>query len=97
MSAARPVPKNAGIAEGFALGRQMTVEFYDCSPRNLADAALMEQVFLAAARESGATVIDSRFHQFNEYAKEICEATDMRILDYSKLFSADISALVRYP
>ena len=64
MSASRPVPKNAGAAEGFALGRQMTVEFYDCSPRNLADAALMEQVFLAAARESGATVIDSRFHQF---------------------------------
>ena len=26
-----------------------------------------------------------RFHQLNDYAKEICEAADMRILDYSKL------------
>lgn len=27
----------------------------------------------------------SRFHQLNDYAREICEATEMRILDYSKL------------
>lgn len=49
---------------GFALGRQMTVEFYDCSPAALADAAVMEKVFLDAAHQSGATVIESRFHQF---------------------------------
>ncbi len=49
---------------GFALGRQMTVEFYDCTPAVLTDAALMEKIFLDAAHQSGATVIDSRFHQF---------------------------------
>ena len=27
----------------------------------------------------------SRFHQLNDYAREICEANEMRILDYSKL------------
>ena len=48
----------------FALGRQMTVEFYDCDPAKLADAALMEKIFLDAAHQSGATVIESRFHQF---------------------------------
>lgn len=51
-------------AEGFALGRQMTVEFYDCDPAKLADAALMEKVFLDSANQSGATVIESRFHRF---------------------------------
>jgi hypothetical protein len=29
----------------------------------------------------------SRFHQLNDFAKEICEATEMRILDYPKLTS----------
>ena len=48
----------------FALGRQMTVEFYDCDPAKLADASLMEKVFLDSAHASGATVIDSQFHQF---------------------------------
>jgi hypothetical protein len=27
----------------------------------------------------------SRFHQLNDYAREICEATEMRILNYSAL------------
>ena len=27
----------------------------------------------------------SRFHQLNDYTREVCEATEMRILDYSKL------------
>ena len=49
---------------GFALGRHMTVEFYDCDPKALADAALVKEVFLRAARESGATVIDANFHEF---------------------------------
>lgn len=51
-------------AGGFALGRQMTVEFYDCAPSVLADCALMEKIFLDAARRSGATIVESRFHQF---------------------------------
>ncbi|WP_294482204.1 adenosylmethionine decarboxylase [uncultured Victivallis sp.] len=49
---------------GFALGRHMTVEFYDCDPKALADAALVEKVFVRAAKESGATVIDANFHEF---------------------------------
>ncbi len=49
---------------GFALGRHMTVEFYDCDPKMLSDAKLVEKVFLEAADKSGATVIDSNFHLF---------------------------------
>ena len=56
--------KGVREAEGFALGRQMTVEFYDCDPKILADAETMEKIFLDSARQSGATVIDSQFHQF---------------------------------
>ena len=42
----------------------MTVEFYDCDPKALADAVLVKEVFLRAAKESGATVIDANFHEF---------------------------------
>ena len=56
--------KSVRGAEGFALGRQMTVEFYDCDPKTLADAEKMEKVFLDSAHQSGATVINSQFHQF---------------------------------
>ena len=52
---------NAG---GIALGRQMTVEFYDCSSAILTDAAEMEKVFLRAAEASGAHVVNSLFHSF---------------------------------
>ena len=47
-----------------ALGRQITVEFYDCSAEILADAQRMETVFLEAARVSGAHVVTSNFHSF---------------------------------
>ena len=47
-----------------ALGRQMTIEFYDCDPAVLADAPAMERIFLKAAADSGATILDSRFHGF---------------------------------
>ena len=50
--------------DGLALGRQMTVEFYDCDSGILTDAAAMEKIFIDSAKQSGATVIDSRFHQF---------------------------------
>ncbi|MBR2372963.1 MAG: adenosylmethionine decarboxylase [Lentisphaeria bacterium] len=59
-----PSRRSTGQAGGFALGRQMTVEFYDCDSRILADAGAMEKIFLDSARLSGATIIDSRFHQF---------------------------------
>ena len=49
---------------GCALGRQMTVEFYDCDARILADTGRMEQIFTTSARQAGATVISSHFHSF---------------------------------
>ena len=52
------------VAPGFALGRHMTVEFYDCDAKLLADADGLEKVFVHAAEASGATVIGSNFHNF---------------------------------
>jgi S-adenosylmethionine decarboxylase len=48
----------------FALGKHMTVEFYDCDSEFLADEKKMEKAFLEAARASGATVLDSNFRSF---------------------------------
>ena len=48
----------------FALGRQMTVEYYECDPQILADGDVLEKIFLAAAEESGAHIISSSFHKF---------------------------------
>ena len=55
---------NTPPAPGCALGRQMTVEFYDCDAGILADSGRMEEIFVSAAKRSGATVIDSHFHSF---------------------------------
>ena len=49
---------------GVALGRQMTIEFYDCKSATLTDAAALEKVFLRVAELSGAHVVDSVFHSF---------------------------------
>jgi len=48
----------------FALGRHMTIEYYDCNHNILLDSEKMEQIFLQAAEKSGATVIESTFHSF---------------------------------
>lgn len=48
----------------FALGKHLTAEFYDCSSEILADAKLMEDIFIDAAKASGATVLGSNFHDF---------------------------------
>ena len=48
----------------FALGKHLTAEFYDCSSEILADAHLMESIFIASAKASGATVLGSNFHDF---------------------------------
>jgi S-adenosylmethionine decarboxylase len=48
----------------FALARHLTVEFYDCDPGILADEGRVERALLLAAQESGATIVDSRFHTF---------------------------------
>jgi len=49
---------------GFALGRHITIEYYDCASNVLLDKDGVESVLLKAARESGATIISSSFHQF---------------------------------
>lgn len=48
----------------FALGRHMTIEYYDCDRSILNNATLLEEVFRNAAKLSGATVIDSSFHAY---------------------------------
>ena len=48
-----------------ALGRHLTVEYYDCDARVLADAVLMRDIFTEAALASGATVLESSFHAFH--------------------------------
>ena len=55
---------NTENSAAVALGRQMTVEFYECSARILADVCRMEEIFLEAARVSGAHVVNSNFHSF---------------------------------
>ena len=59
-------PCTAGYAseKKFALGKHMTVEYYDCDNEILADAAMVEAAFLKAANVSGATVLGSDFHVF---------------------------------
>ncbi|MCG8687226.1 MAG: adenosylmethionine decarboxylase [Desulfobacterales bacterium] len=49
----------------FALGRQLTIEYYDCGPGTLLEKDDVEQTLLTAARDSGATVISSSFHKFD--------------------------------
>ncbi len=59
-----PDKTSDNLAPAVALGRQMTVEFYNCSAAILADVRKMEQIFLDAARISGAHVVNSTFHSF---------------------------------
>ncbi|MDD9305038.1 MAG: adenosylmethionine decarboxylase [Desulfobacter sp.] len=49
----------------FALGRQLTIEYYDCGPKALLDKKSVEKTLLTAAQDSGATIISSSFHGFN--------------------------------
>ncbi|MEA4861871.1 MAG: adenosylmethionine decarboxylase [Victivallaceae bacterium] len=49
---------------GMALGHHLTAEFYDCASEILADAGKMENIFIGAAKASGATVLGSQFHGF---------------------------------
>ena len=57
---------NEGMISGNpALGRHVTIEYNDCGPDKLIDTEYLEEVFLKAARESGATVVSSSFHAFD--------------------------------
>jgi len=52
-------------AEGcFALGRQMTIEYYECGATAFLDKVRVENALLKAATDSGATIISSSFHKF---------------------------------
>jgi len=48
----------------FALGRQLTIEYYDCTSKVLLNKTLVEKALLKAANKSGATIISSSFHEF---------------------------------
>ena len=50
--------------QALALGRHLTIEYYDCNAHTLADVKGMENIFLEAAQRSGATVLESSFHAF---------------------------------
>ena len=52
--------RNEGSAvnlHDFALGRQMTVEYYECAPFIISNGEAMEKIFLHAAEKSGAHII----------------------------------------
>jgi len=52
------------MESSFALGRQLTIEYYECGAKVLLDEDRVEQVLLKAANDSGATIISSSFHRF---------------------------------
>ena len=59
--------KFAGDSEekiSFALGRQLTIEYYSCAANILLNKDTVEKALLKAAKESGATIISSSFHDF---------------------------------
>lgn len=48
----------------FALGRQLTIEYYECGAKALLDRDRVEKALLKAADDSGANIISSSFHKF---------------------------------
>ncbi len=49
----------------FALGRQITIEYYACCATAFLDEIRVENALLQAAENSGATIISSSFHKFD--------------------------------
>lgn len=49
------------------LGRQLIAEFYDCPPDLLTDKDFIERAMNDAARDCGATIVNSVFHLFNPH------------------------------
>ncbi len=47
-----------------ALGRQVTIEYHQCSRKVLLSREAVEQAMLRAAKVSGATVVSASFHEF---------------------------------
>jgi spermidine synthase len=50
-----------------SLGRHILVEYFDCSPDILNDVITIEKAMVDAAKESGATIINSTFHHFSPF------------------------------
>jgi len=50
-----------------ALGRHILAEYYECDIRILNDLELLEHYMREAVIKSGATIIDSSFHQFSPH------------------------------
>lgn len=50
-----------------ALGHQTLIELYDCSVDQISQADIVEEAMVRAAKEAGATVVNSTFHQFSPY------------------------------
>ncbi len=48
----------------FALGRQLTIEYYECGQNVLLSCDAVEKALLKGADDSGATIISSSFHKF---------------------------------
>lgn len=48
----------------FALGRQLSIEYYNCGHGLLLSKNAVENALLKGANDSGATIISSSFHQF---------------------------------
>jgi S-adenosylmethionine decarboxylase len=55
---------DAQDGECFALGRQLTIEYYECGATVLLDEKVVEKALLKAAKDSCATIISSSFHKF---------------------------------
>ncbi len=50
-----------------ALGVHLLVELKDCNKALLNDIRKIEEILVSAAKEAKATIIESRFHQFNPF------------------------------
>ncbi len=50
-----------------SLGRHILAEYYSCDIGTLDNISLLEDCMREAVLESGATIIDTKFHQFSPY------------------------------
>ena len=53
--------------DGRFLGRQLLVEYYNCSPQNLNDVDYIREMMYEAAIVAGATVVGKVFHRFSPH------------------------------
>jgi S-adenosylmethionine decarboxylase proenzyme len=58
---------NGGGLNNGALGHQLMVEYYGCSPERLNRVDHVRNAMLEAAKATGATVVGEVFHEFNPH------------------------------